>query len=159
MNTLWHRTIFYRMITQSAGLIGISALLGFATIDRARLPSDFSQAEKESAGPVAAVSLEQVRGLVAEGTAVYIDARSASEFKKGHVRGAVSMPLGDLDQALSRNLELFTQNKPIVIYCGGEECDLSHLLARKLAAIGMDQVSVFTAGWNGWKSAGLPVEP
>ena len=128
-------------------------------MDRAQLPAETALHLAASETEFPSVSLEQAREGVWGEKILCIDARSPAEFEKGHVRGAISLPLGDFDQALSKNLEVFLQNKPIVIYCGGERCDLSRLLARKLAAIGLDEIAIFSAGWNGWKTAGLPVEP
>lgn len=150
--------ILRRVMGQSAMMIGISLTAGILTLDRAELPADMAQKSTAIEKEIPRVSVEQVREGVVGEKIICIDARSLAEFERGHVRGAVCLPLDDLDQALSKNLDLLLQNKPIVIYCGGEGCDLSHLLARKLVAIGMDQVSVFTAGLNGWKTAGLPIE-
>lgn len=158
MNKGRNTAILRRIIGQSAMLIGISLVAGVLTLDRAKLPADSIQALSTSEKEIFSVSLEQVRDVYDGGTVICIDARSTAEFEKGHIPGSISLPFSDFDQALAGNLELFFQNKPIIIYCGGEGCDLSHLLARKLMKIGLDQVSVFTEGWSGWKNAKLPIE-
>jgi len=153
-----NRKIVRRVTSQSALLVGISIVAGLLTLDRARIPAALAQSSTTSQKQVTTVSLEQVRDGIAAGSILCIDARSSSEFKRGHLRGAISLPFADLDHALSQNLQIFIQNKPIIIYCGGDGCDLSPLLARKLSEIGFDQVSVFQAGWNTWKSARLPID-
>lgn len=152
------RKIVRRVTGQSVLLVGISIVAGLLTLDRARIPADLAQSSATSQKQVTTVSLEQVRDGIAAGSILCIDARSTSEFEKGHIRGAISMPLSDLDQALSKNLGLFLQTGPVIIYCGGEGCDLSHLLARKLDVLGIN-VSIFPAGWAAWKAYGLPIEP
>lgn len=153
-------SLIRRVLVQSAFIVAISMISGYLMFDRAKLPTDLGQQTAfTSECPVSLISFEEFRKGALDGSIVCVDARNGSEFEKGHVRGAISLPLNDFDHAVSRNLELFIQNKPIAIYCSGEGCDLSRLLARKLITIGINQVSIFTAGWNGWKSAGLPIEP
>jgi rhodanese-related sulfurtransferase len=156
MSVTFDRKIFRRVIGQSAVFMGIGIVAGILTLDRARLPSiDASASEKG----IRTLSLEQAREKMAGGNALCIDVRSVSEFGRGHIRGAISMPLEDMDRELARHLDLFSQDKPIVVYCGGEGCDLSRFLARKLIGAGMDQIFVFGAGWEGWRAAGLPIDP
>lgn len=159
MNTLSKTAILRRVIHQSLILIAISLIAGMLTLERARLPAGIAKTIETREKEIPSASIEQMQEGVAGRQIICIDARSAAEFEKGHIRGAISLPLADFDQSLAKNLALFSQNKPIIIYCGGEGCDLSDLLAQKLTAIGMDQVSVFAAGWTGWKTAGFPSEP
>ena len=64
------------------------------------------------------------------------------------------MPLQDVDQFfvdVAENLELET---PIVTYCDGETCKLSHDLAVYLENIGFMNVRVLVNGWSVWQAAG-----
>lgn len=158
MNKGYLTTILRHIIGRCVILIGISAVAGMLTFNKARLPTENRHTLASAEIKIPSVSLEQMQDEVAEGRIICIDARSSAEFGKGHVPGAISLPFSEFDQSLAMNLELFLQKKPIIIYCGGEGCDLSHLLARKLFKLGIDQISVFTEGWDAWKSAGLPID-
>lgn len=90
--------------------------------------------------------------------AVFIDAREVSEYAAGHIAGALCVPFDDAvrNPAL---LEPFKKlGKPLILYCDGGECELSHDLARNMVADGIRKVLVFTDGIGAWKAAGYPVE-
>jgi rhodanese-related sulfurtransferase len=105
------------------------------------------------------VDLEMLEKWVEAGEVICIDARSTREYAKSHILGAISLPLSDLDSALAQNLDLLTGRKKLVVYCSGEDCDLSEILASKLAAIGFENVAIFTGGMKAWMSASLPTAP
>ena len=49
--------------------------------------------------------------------------------------------------------DMLPQDKdaPLVFYCGGHACKLSHKSAKKAIALGYSNVKVFSAGYPGWK--------
>jgi len=67
--------------------------------------------------------------------------------------------LDNLDKALTQHLDLYTENKKLVVYCTSDDCDLSNLLAKKLTMIGLNDLAVFPGGIVAWKHANLPTEP
>ncbi|BDD01593.1 rhodanese-like domain-containing protein [Persicobacter psychrovividus] len=54
-----------------------------------------------------------VKELKEEG-AIFLDVRTAEEYRKGHVKGAMNIPLDILDSQLKK---LKSKNKAIVVYC------------------------------------------
>ena len=103
------------------------------------------------------ISLQEVEKLFKGRSAVFLDARSAEDYARGHIQGARSLPWQDIDQFfvdVSENLELET---PIVTYCDGETCKLSHDLAVYLKDMGFMNVRVLVNGWSVWQAAGLPL--
>lgn len=101
-------------------------------------------------GNYAAISAEHVAGLINENTAVIVDARPLkTKFVKGHIPTAISIPFSQFDTLkgkLPRDL-----NTPIVFYCGGLKCRLSHKSAALAIAMGYTHVSVFAEGYPAWK--------
>jgi protein-disulfide isomerase/uncharacterized membrane protein/rhodanese-related sulfurtransferase len=94
---------------------------------------------------------------------VFIDVRPASQFPAGHVPGALSIPV---DQIEGRSASL-PKDKAIVLYEGGKSgatsgdvCAVSRAGARILLAEHFDyaKVKVYQDGLAGWEKAGLPVE-
>lgn len=65
---------------------------------------------------------------------VLVDVRPEHEFATGHVSGAISLPLAELESRLSE----LPRDKPIVAYCRGPFCTLSADAARRLRALGYD---------------------
>jgi 3-mercaptopyruvate sulfurtransferase SseA len=47
---------------------------------------------------------------------------------------------------------------PIIVFCSGEECDLSLHLARNMQAVGYTNVAIFFGGAREWEKFGFEVE-
>ncbi|PJF39542.1 MAG: transferase, partial [Phototrophicales bacterium] len=75
-----------------------------------------------------------------------------SEFKNGHVPGAINIPL---DQLQARIDEIPT-DKPIVVICASG--NRSQTGAKRLANAGYDRVYNLKGGTMSWMMAGLPIE-
>lgn len=56
---------------------------------------------------------------------------------------------------ITQDLDLET---PIVTYCDGETCELSHDLALFLRDAGFTNTRVLANGWTVWQQIGLPIE-
>ncbi|MDZ7624337.1 MAG: rhodanese-like domain-containing protein [Ignavibacteriaceae bacterium] len=87
----------------------------------------------------------------------FVDARDEADYLAGHITNSINIPFDDFDNH-KQKLELLSKEKPMVIYCGGTDCDLSHLLGNLLFEQGYKQVYVFFGGWFDWLSANYPVE-
>jgi rhodanese-related sulfurtransferase len=127
--------------------------------DRLPLISDFSVAARmtTATGERMDISLEEAEKLFFTHTTVFIDARSGDDYAEGHIQGARSLPWHDVDinfMAVTADLELTT---PIITYCDGETCELSHDLALFLRDAGFMNTRVLVNGWTIWQQAGLPV--
>lgn len=103
------------------------------------------------------ISLPQAEEYFFSHQALFIDSRSREEFRKGHIPNALNLPYEEADSTLLQSRSL-SQEKILVVYCDGEECQSSVHLGRKLSQMGYSQIKVFFGGWKEWKEAGLPVE-
>jgi rhodanese-related sulfurtransferase len=74
------------------------------------------------------------------------------EFVAGHIPGALSVPLGELDAALAR----LPKRTEIVAYCRGPYCVLAPQAVERLTARGY-RARRLVAGFPEWRMAGLPV--
>ncbi len=105
-----------------------------------------------------AVSRDRVKSLLEGGRIVVIDARSAAEYKIGHIAGAISVPyegLAELYDELTRNVPV---DAVVVCYCRSVTCDDSDNLARELKFMGYKHVLTYRGGWDEWSQAGYPAE-
>jgi len=93
-----------------------------------------------------------------KGNAVFVDARSLENFKNGHIKGAVSLPLDQFDNFIKAFKKKYAANTFIVTYCSGRTCDDSHSLEQLLFDHGYVNVSIFIDGYQGWKAEGYPIE-
>ncbi|MBI4428138.1 MAG: rhodanese-like domain-containing protein [Ignavibacteriales bacterium] len=104
----------------------------------------------------AMVSLEEAKALHESG-AVFLDARHQFEFKQGHIRGALSIPLADFDKKKGE-LAKISREKTFVTYCDGVDCNSSIALAAKLHEEGYTNVKIFFSGWQDWTANKLPID-
>lgn len=88
--------------------------------------------------------------------AVFVDARSAEEYAEGHIAGSSSLPFDDVYKHPELAKQFDSHGVPIIVYCGGGDCDLARTLAYALIEAGHKRVLVFREGLPGWVSAGLP---
>ncbi|MFZ1983014.1 MAG: rhodanese-like domain-containing protein [Desulfatitalea sp.] len=105
-----------------------------------------------------AISIEAARQMFAEGGAVFADARPPVAYEEGHIRGAIPLEPGAFDQWADKVIANYALDQPIIAYCEGEQCQLSHELAERLTWLGFTQVYYLVDGWGQWQSHHLPVE-
>lgn len=106
-----------------------------------------------ASGEVKSVSYEQVLQLVKRNDVVFVDARKEEEHVKGHIPNSQNIDIHkfeedmDFQRATVPKIYSFI-SKPIVVYCGGGACELSHELANKLKEFGAKRVFIYLGGWN-----------
>jgi rhodanese-related sulfurtransferase len=153
-----------RVAWQVPMLVVLSAAVALAVnalrADRLPLVGDFSVAARmtTAAGERMDITLEEAEKLFFTHMATFIDARSVEDYANGHIQGARSLPWHDVDLnfiRVTQDLELTT---PIITYCDGETCELSHDLALFLHDAGFTNTRVLVNGWTLWQQAGLPME-
>jgi rhodanese-related sulfurtransferase len=85
--------------------------------------------------------------------AVVIDVCSADEFAQGHIKGAVNVPLDELETRLDKAVK--NKSNPVILVCAaGARSKRAQALAQKL---GYEKVHSLQGGLKAWKEANLPV--
>ena len=87
------------------------------------------------------------------GTVLVLDVRPASEYRAGHVPGAISIPLAELEDRLGA----LPRGKEIVAYCRGPYCVLAFRAVEILRDRGR-AARRLEEGLPEWRAAGLPIE-
>ena len=105
-----------------------------------------------------AVTLSQALESFKSGGTIFIDCRLKEDYDLGHISGAVNLPWEEFEEYYPPLKSSLSESEEIIVYCDGDECELSLLLARELAESGYENVKVFFGGWVEWKKAGLPIE-
>ena len=147
-----------RLVCQCTLLLAVSVLLGLFGFHYNFNVSAESHLVDQSTKAIPRISIEALRVMLKDNQAICIDARNSTAYGEGHIPGAISVPFDNLDQSMSTHLEVFSSNKPIVLYCGSVDCGLSDLLADKLIALGFVKVMVFSGGWDAWKKTEQPTK-
>ena len=87
------------------------------------------------------------------GDVTVLDVRPATEFESGHIPGAASIPLEELERRLTE----IPRGQPVVAYCRGPYCVLAVQAVELLRRHGFDARRL-KDGFPEWREAGLPVE-
>ena len=123
----------------------------------------------ESGQRTVEVSTEQLRGILADMSAVVLDARPLREYAISHIPGAknvaakpgVSMSAYVSDVAEVGRLLEGKKQTPLVLYCNGPYCGKSKRLAEELLAAGYTSVRRYQLGIPVWRALGgvTEIEP
>lgn len=92
--------------------------------------------------------------------ALFVDSRSQQSFRRGHIPGAVNLPLNEVACEGPGLLEHTIPGKDTVLVVYGFEatCTTSEMLASLLRRMGYLNIVEMPDGIVGWEVAGLPVE-
>lgn len=100
--------------------------------------------------PYHSVGVEMVKEKLVEGeNYLLVDARPTSKFLQGSIPSAVSIPQSKFED--KTGLLPADKNAPLIYFCGGFKCPLSHKSAMAAAALGYTDITVADAGYPGWK--------
>jgi rhodanese-related sulfurtransferase len=102
---------------------------------------------------IASIDRAAVLAGVKRGKLVLIDVRPRDEFAAGHIPGARSIPIDELD----RSVAALPKDKPIVAYCRGRYCTYALEAVSVLRQLGFSAVR-FDDGVVEWREAGHRVE-
>jgi len=100
-----------------------------------------------------AVSIKELLRRARSGEVVVLDTRPAGEYAAGHIPGALSMPVDDLEKRLKE----LPRRKAYVAYCRGPYCIYADRAVEILKANGR-RAQRLREGFPDWRAAGLPVE-
>lgn len=97
------------------------------------------------------IASPQAKALLDQGAVFLIDVRTPEEFRQAHVKGAVLIPLDQVEKRLGE----LPKNRPILVYCavGSRSSAVASFLAEK----GYRDVYNMRDGIVGWYRNGLPI--
>ena len=99
------------------------------------------------------LSAEELARRLERGDVVVLDVRPGAEFRAGHIAGARSVPLDELDALVGE----LPKRREVVAYCRGPYCVYADDAVRLLRSRGL-RARRLDVGYPEWKRAGLPVE-
>lgn len=157
MNTL------QRILFEAVLLAALGATIGMAVNHRLVSDAFSGRVTAPAVAPVSStaslpqpVLLAEVRELATAG-ALLIDARERSLYAEGHLPGAVSLPIGEVEALLEGFRGQVDVARTLILYCSGYGCPDSFDLGMHLLREGYRDVRVFEGGFPEWRDAGLPV--
>ena len=140
------------LIVLAGAVLGV----GFNALRQDRLPWMERTSPPQSEAGMPAMDVMEAWREYQKGLVQFVDARSPSEYKAGHLPGALNVPVEEIKDKGSRvNLP---SGKAPVIYCSDPQCSKSAELAALLSRQGVRGIRIMPGGWAGWYEAGLPSE-
>jgi len=110
---------------------------------------------EDPAASIARISVEAAQPLCVACTAVFVDARSGTEYATGHVTGALHLAPREPVEPL---LPALRAAPTVVVYDRDRECAAANQVASTLLAHGVRDVRVLTGAWPEWLAKGGPGE-
>jgi rhodanese-related sulfurtransferase/DNA-binding transcriptional ArsR family regulator len=99
------------------------------------------------------VRLQDLLARLRSSDVVILDARPAQEYEAGHIAGAISVPVDELQ----RRLRQLPRNKEYVAYCRGPYCVYADRAVELLRA-SKRRARRLEEGFPEWRAAGFPIE-
>ena len=142
--------VHYRLASDEVAAFvgGLRDLARSRLADVNQIVADYFVA-RDALEPVSRAELVERTG---RGDVVILDVRPHAEFLAGHIPGALSVPLDQLDDALAR----LPRRAQVVAYCRGPYCVLAPQAVERLRAKGF-KARRLADGMPEWRLAGLPV--
>lgn len=119
--------------------IGLDNAFGYIS------PSELKETSDLSFNNEAPIDKEEVKEKVVNQNAQIIDVRGASEYKKGHIDGAVNLYVGKLNEKLDQ----VSKDRPVIVHClSGSRSAIAYSL---LKSNGFENVYNYSGGWQDWQ--------
>src|SRR4051794_7202682 len=131
-----------------AGDEAVRVWLALRDASAARL-AEVERAARDYLGEdVEAIGRGELIERLKRGDAVLMDVRPEEEYEAGHIEGARSVPLAELDRRLAE----LPPDREVVAYCRGPYCAYAHEAVRRLRASGREARRL-KDGWPEWRLA------
>ncbi|MSP14012.1 MAG: metalloregulator ArsR/SmtB family transcription factor [Chloroflexi bacterium] len=98
------------------------------------------------------ITVQELQERLQTGEVILIDVRPATEYRNGHLPGALSMPLSEIQQMMAA----LPDDRMVVAYCRGPYCVMADQALEILAENGR-KVARLEEGVVEWQQAGYPV--
>lgn len=104
-----------------------------------------------AAGKIDVTSTEAKALIAKNKQVVLLDVRTPDEFRQAHLRGALLIPLAELQKRVSE----VPRNRPLLVYCavGARSSTAAAILASK----GYREIYHMSDGLVGWYKQGFPI--
>jgi rhodanese-related sulfurtransferase len=126
----------------------LSLWLALREVSVARLAGVERAAREYLGGDVDAIGRDELVARMRNGEVVLVDVRPTEEFEAGHIEGARSIPLDELEDRLSE----LPAGREVVAYCRGPLCAFAPEAVRRLRATGR-AARRLEDGWPEWRLA------
>jgi phage shock protein E len=96
------------------------------------------------------ISAESAKKMIDEGSVKILDVRTPEEFKGGHLKGAVLIPVSEINQRVGEISSLKDSNLLVYCHSGGRSSSASQILR----AQGFTKIHNLQGGVTAWSAMG-----
>jgi rhodanese-related sulfurtransferase len=142
--------VFYRLADEAVCgfFFSLRDLAGDRFAEVEQVTRDYFEARDE----LDPVGRSELMARAGDGDVIVLDVRPGEEYEAGHIPGAMSVPLGELEQRLAH----LSRNAEIVAYCRGPYCVLAPQALELLREHGF-RARRLEGGMPEWRHDGFPV--
>lgn len=142
--------VFYRLADETVSRV----VRELQTLARERLAEveGITRMYFESPADMEPIEPGELRRRLEAGEVTLLDVRPPDEYRAGHIPGAISMPLSELDRRLAE----IRPDRPVIAYCRGPFCVFAVEAVEALHRRGYDARRM-ESGITEWRLAGQPV--
>ena len=156
----WLIRLFIRSVMLTAGCVLFAVIFNAARPNGIDLvaprPYDIYVPCPESETGAESVSAEQLQGAA---NMLYLDVRPETDFRREHIKGAVSFPYPMLGDPPADRVEVLKQRGvPIVTYDGGGRDMTGEMMAALLTELGVPNVTHLEGGLEAWHEQGGDIQ-
>jgi len=102
------------------------------------------------------VTLIEAKKLFDAKEVIFLDARPAPVYKRGHIPGAISVPYNSMEK--QKLMADIPKEKDLVVYCYSSRCNQASLLDVRIRKLGYKNIVIFEGGVVEWTRAKYPYE-
>lgn len=95
------------------------------------------------------VAAKRVESLLGTDT-IFIDARLTPDYDRGHLNGAISLPVDANETMWNNRTNTIPKDKPIIVYCQSDRCKFAERVSARLIGDGFSGISIYRGGWSDW---------
>ena len=141
-----------RILTLVTGIFFALSLGIVQAIAKDMTAADYKAAAKKV---ITEISVVDAKALFDKGGSLFLDCRTAKEYKMGHIPGAINLQRGLIEFYMPKKVTDDKTTK-IVVYCktGGRSC----CATKTLEEMGYKEAVSMTGGWKAWVAAGNPID-
>ena len=127
--------------------IGVTRIAGFASAD---IVSDW-KSKRHDVGTMRQVDASAVATAAQSSDALILDVRAPDEWRRGHLPGALHIPLA----ALPERIDEIDSSRSVIVHCKGG--GRSAIASSFLQSVGRRNVANMKGGYESWVAAGFDV--
>ncbi|MFW5770779.1 MAG: rhodanese-like domain-containing protein [Spirochaetota bacterium] len=153
---------FRKVLPRALLLMLLASATGFLV--NAWHPGGFELVSRETLkyDTILQINTEEARIKHESGIAVFVDARSHTEYTQEHIKGAVNIPASPESlsmKAIQENYSIINGPVEMIIYCSNYSCGLAETLARRFVQLGYTRtIYILGEGIESWQSQSLPIK-